>query len=77
LEANETEVVEGEQKKGPMKEWGGRGKFNKGSAMRVENRAFIKNQLEKEDYINRDADYYHGGEAYYSTDYNSYHVPVT
>jgi len=45
--------------------------------MRVENKAFIKNQLEKEDYVNRGADYYHGGEHYYSADYNSYYTPVT
>jgi hypothetical protein len=28
---------------GPKKSWSGRGKFNKGSAMRVKNKAFIKN----------------------------------
>jgi hypothetical protein len=44
LDGEEVEVVEGEQSSGPKKDWGStRGKFNKGSAMRVENKAFIKN----------------------------------
>ena len=77
LDQEETESASTGTTGGAKKSWGGRGKFSKGSAMRVENKAFIKNQLEKEDYINRDADYYHGGEHYYSTDYNSYYTPVT
>lgn len=86
-EETEEEVVVVEEEKpeytGEKKSWGGkggkggRGSFSKGSAMRVENKAFIKNQLEKEDYVNRDADYYHGGAYYYSSDYNSYYTPVT
>lgn len=76
-------VEEAPASTGEKKAWGGkggkggRGSFSKGSAMRVENKAFIKNQLEKEDYVNRDADYYHGGAYYYSSDYNSYYTPVT
>lgn len=33
------------------KSWGVRKRFSRGSSKRVENKAFIKNQLEKEDYL--------------------------
>lgn len=42
----EVEVVEEEAEPkatGEKKSWGGRGTFSKGSAFRVENKAFIKN----------------------------------
>jgi len=78
LDKDKADLVKDKKTKGPLKAWGGRAKFSKGSAMRVENKAFIKNQLEKEDYINRDADYYHGGATHgYNSDYNSYYTPVT
>lgn len=44
LDGDQVEVVEEEQLNGPQQEWGStRGRFSKGSAMRVENKAFIKN----------------------------------
>jgi len=60
---------------GNKKSWGStRKRFSRGSAARVENKAFIKNQMEKEDYVN--GDYYHsGGKYYYSSTYNKYYSP--
>lgn len=81
MELPESLREEDEVEEGALKSWGslgGRAKFQKGSQMRVNNKAFIKNQLEKQDYVSRDADYRHGGDEHmYNSDYNSYYVPVT